>query len=146
MGPCQPSALRKINRGVLPRLPEIALVAGGGFVKVDEKGLRKFMTLQITQSGCNGALIRPRGLLAVPPEVEQIVSREKNRLQPYMDKAAEDRIRDDLTLQYYFEGTYVAYRRTSQGIEVLAIGLDEIGELVKKLPPDRRPDVVIAQP
>jgi hypothetical protein len=88
----------------------------------------------------------PHGLLPVPPAVQQIVSQEKVRLQPYMDQAAEDRTRDDLTLQYYFEGALVAYRRTPQGVEVLAIGLDEVGEMVKNVPADQRADVVIARP
>ena len=88
----------------------------------------------------------PHGLLPVPPEVEQVVAREKVRLQPFMDQAAEQRTRDDLTLQYYFENTLIAYRRTPQGVEVVAVGLDEIGELVKKIPPEQRPDVVIGRP
>src|SRR5439155_27321836 len=55
----------------------------------------------------NPATPKPRGLLPVPPEVEEIVAREKARLAPYMTDEAERRIRNDLTLQHYYEGSEV---------------------------------------
>jgi hypothetical protein len=90
----------------------------------------------------DSTLPRPRGLLPVPPHVQELVASEKARLQPYVNEEAEKRMRDDWTLHYYYEGEFVACRSTSDGVEVLAVGCDEIGELVKSLPPEERPDVV----
>jgi hypothetical protein len=73
----------------------------------------------------------PAGLLPVHPDVEKLMAREKARLLPYMTDEAEKRMRDDYTLQYYFEGETISYRVTPQGVEVLAVGLDEIGELLR---------------
>jgi hypothetical protein len=50
---------------------------------------------------------------------------------------------DDLTLQYYYEDAYVAYRRTPQGIEVLAVGWNESSQYLKDHPPETRQDVEI---
>jgi hypothetical protein len=47
------------------------------------------------------------------------------------DEAYAKQALDDLTLAWYFEGISVAYRPVSEGVEVLAVGEDEIGELVK---------------
>src|SRR4051812_3009948 len=74
---------------------------------------------------------KPRGLLPVPPEVQEFVDREEERIAREhgvrIVPEAKQRMRDDLTLQYYYEGSYVASRRTAQGVEVLAVGWDEAG-------------------
>jgi hypothetical protein len=88
---------------------------------------------------------RPRGLLPVPAFVEEHVACEKVRLHPYVNDEAAKRIRDDHTLQYYFEGETIAYRLVPEGVEVLAVGLDEIGEMIDKIPPEQRPGVLVAQ-
>ena len=84
---------------------------------------------------------KPRGTLPVFPAVEEIVARETLRLAPYMTDEAERRIRDDLTLQHYCEGSEVAYRRTSSGVEVLAVRCDEIKDDLRATPHDPRCDV-----
>jgi hypothetical protein len=85
----------------------------------------------------------PRGLLRVPPEVEQAVAREeaKQRMTPEYRRSLVDR----LTLQYYFEDLDIAYRSTPQGVEVLAVGLDEIGALVRNTPSEQRQGVLFGQ-
>jgi hypothetical protein len=89
---------------------------------------------------------KPRGLLPVPPQVREFVAREQARLAPnYSDEYAKQAI-DDLTLQWFFEGTDVACRETPDGIEVIAIGWDEIGELFRGRPLDWRQDFQIRQP
>ncbi len=58
------------------------------------------MSTEITESNAppdDSATPKPRGLLPVPAEVEEIVAREKARLAPYMNDEAERRTRDDLT-------------------------------------------------
>ena len=53
---------------------------------------------------------------------------------------------DDLTLQYFYEGTDVACRETPQGVEVVAVGWDEIGEYLKSTPSGQPQGVRIRQP
>jgi hypothetical protein len=94
-----------------------------------------FDVVQALNSPLVAARPKPKGLLPVPPEVEDILAGEDARLlkEHGIVSTAEDhqRQQDSLTLQYYFEGYDVAYRRTSQGAEVLAVGLQEIRELIQ---------------
>jgi hypothetical protein len=94
----------------------------------------------------NPATPRPHGLLPVPTEVEEFVAREKARLAAYFTDEAESRIRNDLTLQYYYEGIEVAYRMTPSGVEVLAAGWDEVKDYLRDTPYDQRRGVLIGQP
>jgi hypothetical protein len=50
---------------------------------------------------------------------------------PVTDKEMQ-RLTDCYKLQYYFGGHWIAYRNTTQGVEVLAAGWDEIRELRRK--------------
>jgi hypothetical protein len=92
---------------------------------------------------------KPRGLIPVPPEVEAVVAREQARL--WKDHGiiptpeARQRMVDSLTLQYYFDGIDIAYRRTPEGVEVVAVGLDEVGELIRTTPQGQREGVVFGQ-
>jgi hypothetical protein len=88
---------------------------------------------------------KPRGLLPVPALVEEIVAKQKNLSHPCFDEKAEKQMRDDFTLQYYYEWDTVACRITPQGVEVLAVGTEEIGVLLKEIPPELRPGVVVKQ-
>lgn len=93
---------------------------------------------------------KPRGLLPIPPEVEAIVAREETRIAQQhgiqITPEARKRLTDDFTLQYFYEGTDVACRETPQGVEILAVGWDEIGDYLKTIAPERRQDVKIRQP
>jgi hypothetical protein len=89
---------------------------------------------------------KPRGLLPVPPQVKEGVAREQARLQPYFTDEYAKRAIDDMTLNWYYEGTDVACRETPEGIEVLAVGWDEIGQILKDIPPEQRQDIKIRQP
>jgi hypothetical protein len=88
----------------------------------------------------------PRGLLPVPPEIKEQVAREQARLQPYFTDAYAKLLLDDWTLAYYYEGTDVACRSTPEGVEVLAVGLDEIGAYLNDTPPEQRCGVTFKQP
>ena len=48
---------------------------------------------------------------------------------------------DGLTIRYYYEGTYVASRRTTRGVEILAVGWDEAKQYRASHPPETRQDV-----
>jgi hypothetical protein len=88
----------------------------------------------------------PHGLLKPPNEVLEHLSKEKARLPECYTRDFEKLTLDDLTLAYYYEGTPVAYRSLPEGVEVLAVGILEIGELVRSTPPEQRPGVRIKQP
>lgn len=94
----------------------------------------------------HGPLPKPRGLLPVPPEIAEEVSREQAAEQPfYMDDYAK-LTRDDWTLRHYYEGETVAWRSTPEGVEVLAVGWDEIGWIYEETPPENRQGVMIQHP
>ncbi len=84
----------------------------------------------------NGKGERPRGLLPVPPEVEAAIAKEEARLARekniVMTPEARQRAINAWTLEYYYDGHYVACRDTMQGVEVLAVGLEEIGPLLRE--------------
>ena len=69
-----------------------------------------------------GPLPKPRGLLPVPPEIAEEVSREQASQQPFYTDDYAKLTRDDWTLRYYYEGETVACRSTPEGVEVLAVG------------------------
>ncbi len=89
---------------------------------------------------------KPRGLLPVPPEVAEDVARmEAQLLQERGIQITPEARRDQLdyaTMNWYYDNSYVAYRRTPEGIEVLAVGSEEIREYLKDHPPGTRHDVV----
>ena len=90
---------------------------------------------------------KPRGLLAVPPEVAEWVADFEARFvrehgSPIAPQAKQ-RILDDWTLNYYYDDAYIAYRRTPQGVEVLAVGWEEVRKYMKDHPLETRRDVRI---
>jgi hypothetical protein len=85
-----------------------------------------------------------RGILPPPPEIQILVDREVAQ-RPMSDEARQW-VADELTLQYYFGGHDIAYRETREGKEVLAVGLEEIGRLLKSLPAAKRQGIVLGHP
>jgi hypothetical protein len=83
-------------------------------------------------------------LLPTPPEIAKLVAREAAK-RP-MSPAARQWVTDCFNMQYYFGGHDIAYRKTPQGVEVLAVGLEEIGELMRHLPRAEDRNVIIGQP
>lgn len=93
-----------------------------------------------------GPLPKPRGLLPVPPEIAEEISRDQAAHQPnYTDDYAK-LTRDDWTLRYYYEGEPVACRSTPEGVEVLAVGWEEVGRFFEETPPEDRQGVMIQHP
>ena len=119
-----------------PRAETIEL---GGFPLVDE-----------LNAPLVAARPKPRGLLPVPPEVEAAVAEDDSSLlEEYgIVPTSEDRQRqvNSLTLQYYYGGHDVAYRLTSQGVELLADGLSEIRQLVQGMSQEELLTIKIGQP
>ena len=90
---------------------------------------------------------KPRGFLPVPQKIEETVAREEARIARengiVIAPEARRRMLDDLTIQYYYEGAYVASRRTPHGIEILAVGWDEANRYRENHPPEARQNVRI---
>ena len=90
---------------------------------------------------------KPRGLLPVPPQVaEQVAQFEARFIQEHgapIAPEARQRMLDDWTLNYYYDDTYIAHRRTPQGVEVLAVGHEEVRKYMKEHPLETRQDVLI---
>ena len=93
------------------------------------------------------SLPKPRGLLPVPREVEESVAQFEARFAREngcsIAPEARQRILNDWTLSYYYDGAYVASRRTPQGVEVLAVGWDEAHKYRQDHPLETRKDVRI---
>jgi hypothetical protein len=84
------------------------------------------------------------GLLPTPPEVAELVERD---LKDHpVTEAERQRLTDCYNLQYHCGDEEVIYRHTPQGVEVLAMGLKNVGELWRKLPREERENVVIDHP
>jgi hypothetical protein len=142
--PEQPKAAQAEGgmEGTLPGAHEVESVelgSGLSFVEVDDRGVPLVMTRP-----------KPRGLLPVPPEVEAIIAKEEERLLAERDivlaPEAHQRMVDSFTLQYYYEGFAVAHRPTPQGVEVLAVGHEEIGRLVRGMGQEELLKIKIGQP
>jgi hypothetical protein len=88
---------------------------------------------------------KPRGLLPVPPEVAEWVAREEARILRehgiQIAPEARKRMLDDWTLNYYYDDAYIAYRRTPQGVEVLAVGWEEARKYLDDRSPEYRQDI-----
>jgi hypothetical protein len=121
------------------RLDEVELGIDTDFREVDEQGVLLVMSRP-----------KPRGLLPIPGEVEVIIAKEEARLLNengiVPTPEARQRMVDSFTLQYYYEGFYVAYRPTSQGPEVLAVGHEEIGRLLCGMDQEERLRIKVGQP
>jgi hypothetical protein len=83
---------------------------------------------------------QPRGLLAVPGEVEAEI--KKQEATHVMNAVYRKTLSDHLTLEHYFPDVEVAFRRTLNGIEVVAVGMEEIAEFRQTTAPEERQGVV----
>jgi hypothetical protein len=88
----------------------------------------------------------PRGLVVPPPEIHERVTQDKARYQPHFTDEYAKLILDEWTLAYYYDGIDVTYRSVAQGVEILAIGAEEIGEFFRNTPQERRQGVKVKQP
>jgi hypothetical protein len=79
--------------------------------------------------------VQPHGLLDVPPEVEAEIARQEDQLfedtGARLTAAARFKLIVDQTLDWYFRDQWVSYRETPRGVDMLAVGPDEIGRLMQ---------------
>jgi hypothetical protein len=93
-----------------------------------------------------GPLPKPRGLLPVPPEITEELSRAQAAHQPRFSDEYAKMTRDDWTLRYYYEGETVASRSTHEGVEVLAVGPEEVRRFFEETPDEAQHGVMIRHP
>jgi hypothetical protein len=81
----------------------------------------------------------PHGLLTPPEKVRELMERERARHAPASFAKAEERLLNEWTLQYYFDGLghEVLYRPTAGGPEVLAVGFEEIRVRTDDMDPEK---------
>jgi hypothetical protein len=86
-----------------------------------------------------------RGLLPVPSAVSEHVAQEALRAQKEhgfaLTDEAKQRMLNQGTLDWYYRDQWVSYREVPQGVEVLAIGLEEVGNLARTLTEEQRSTV-----
>ena len=79
--------------------------------------------------------VQPHGLLVVLPKVEAHIAREQDQLfedtGSRLTANAIGKLIIDKTLDWYFRDRWVSYRETPRGVDVLAVGLNEIGRLMQ---------------
>jgi hypothetical protein len=77
-------------------------------------------------------------LLPVPQELAELVARDEaeciRKHGTGYSPEARQRILDENVLYWYYDGSYVAYRRTSQGVELLAVGYEEVDKYLAEHP------------
>jgi hypothetical protein len=78
----------------------------------------------------------PHGLLVPPPEVLELIEKERPKHRPEAFAKAYESLLNEWTIGYYFDylGHEVLYRPTPQGPEVLAVGEEEVIRLKKTWP------------
>jgi hypothetical protein len=90
---------------------------------------------------------KPRGLLPVPPRLAKLVARDEaeciRKHGSGYSPEARQRILDENVLYWYYDGSYLAYRRTPQGVEVLAVGWEEVQQYLAEHPDATEQDVVV---
>ena len=93
--------------------------------------------------------VKPRGLLPVPPKLAELVARDEaeciRKHGTGFSPEARQRILDNNVLNWYYDGSYVAYRRTPHGVEVLAVGWEEAHQYLDEHPGATLEGVVIGR-
>jgi hypothetical protein len=81
---------------------------------------------------------KPRGLLPVPPEVAQSIAAYEAELIRKHGTSCTPEARqwmlDNEVLNWYYDNAYIAYRRTPEGVEVLAVGWEEAHQYLEEHP------------
>jgi hypothetical protein len=78
----------------------------------------------------------PHGFISPPPEVLEMLEREKAQRAPDVFENSKERLLNEWTIDYYFENLShdVIYRPTPKGPDVLAVGYQEVVALKKTMP------------
>jgi hypothetical protein len=86
----------------------------------------------LTQPAHDPNIPKPRGLLPVPQWVDEAIADDRARMPQYFTEEYGQKCRNYMTLRYWYEGHYIAWRETPAGVEVLAVGGDEVSKLLKE--------------
>jgi hypothetical protein len=94
--------------------------------------------------GPQAALLRqpqdlPHGLIAPPPEVRELIEKERAKHPPEAFARAEEGLLNLWTVAHVFDGLCyeILYRPTPRGPEVLAVGFDEVFARTNGMDPAR---------
>jgi hypothetical protein len=100
----------------------------------------------LTQPAHDPNIPKPRGLLPVPPFVEEAIAEDRARMPQHFTEEYGQKCRNYMTLHWWYEGHYIAWRETPAGVEVLAVGWDEVWKLLDGYSPDERRGIRTGEP
>jgi hypothetical protein len=77
----------------------------------------------------------------VAEHIEKEAARAQTEHGFTLTAEAKQRMLNDGTLDWYYHDQWVSYRETPEGVEVLAVGLEDMGALAGRLTPEERADI-----
>jgi hypothetical protein len=86
----------------------------------------------LTQPAHDPSIPKPRGLLPVPLWVEEAIAQDRAGMEQYYTDEYAQKCRNNMTLHWWYEGHHIAWRETPAGVEVLAVGGEEVSELLRE--------------
>jgi hypothetical protein len=100
----------------------------------------------LTQPAHDPNIPKPRGLLPVPPFVEEAIAQDRAGMEQYYTDEFAQKCRNYMTLRYWYEGHHIAWRETPAGVEVLAVGWDEVSKLLRENSAEQRSGIRSGEP
>ena len=100
----------------------------------------------LTQPAHDPNIPKPRGLLPVPAWVEEAIAQDRAGMEQYYTDEYAQKCRNYMTLRWWYEGHYIAWRETPAGVEVLAVGWDEVSKLLDETSPEQHGDIRSGEP
>src|SRR5947207_8122549 len=92
----------------------------------------------LTQPAHDPNIPKPRGILPVPQWVEEAIAQDRAGMEQYYTEEYAQKCRNYMTLRYWYEGHYFAWRETPAGVEVLADGWDDVWKLLDGMTVEER--------
>ena len=86
----------------------------------------------LTQPAHDPSIPKPRGLLPVPAWVEEAIAQDRAGMEQYYTDEYAQKCRNNMTLHWWYEGHHIAWRETPAGVEVLAVGAEEVSKLLRE--------------
>jgi hypothetical protein len=100
----------------------------------------------LTQPAHDPNIPKPRGLLPVPPWVDQAIAQDRVGMEQYDTEEYAQKCRNYMTQRYWYEGHYIAWRETPAGVVVLVVGGDEVSKLLRETSPEQHSGIRSGEP